>query len=231
MRFSKIELQHLAICWIALGLCFSIGVFFNRSGDPFTTTLMNFLAILSVVLIAMGAGFILHEIAHKAVSQRYGCWAEFRIWKPGLIFAVATAVLSFGTFLFFAPGAVHTLATRDLSQKELGYISAAGPVTNLALAVLFLLLYAVRHSSGTAGDFMFNFDLFGVTFKSHPFNIITLVGRMGFQLNLWLAAFNLITFGPLDGVAIFRWNKLAWGVLALISWGALLLITLGVINL
>jgi Zn-dependent protease len=231
MRFSKIEIKHLAICWIALGLCFSIGIFFNRAGDPFTTTLMNFFAILIVVLIAMGAGFILHEIAHKAVSQKYGCWAEFRIWKLGLIFAIATAVLSFGTFLFFAPGAVHTLATRNLTQKEQGYISSAGPVTNIVLAVVFLLFYSLRHSFGTTGDFMFNIDIAGLAFKSYPFNIFTLLGRTGFQLNLWLAAFNLIPFGPLDGVAIFRWNKLAWGILVLLSWGAFLLITLGVINL
>jgi Zn-dependent protease len=231
MRFSKIELKHLAICWIALGLCFSIGAFFNKAGDPFTTTLMNFFAILMVVLIGMGTGFILHEVAHKAVSQMYGCWAEFRIWKPGLIFAVATAVLSFGTFLFFAPGAVHTLATRDLTPKEQGYISSAGPVTNLAVAVLFLLFYFLRHSFGTAGDFMFNFEVLGLTFKSYPFNIFTLLGRTGFQLNLWLAAFNLIPFGPLDGVAILRWSKPAWGVLALISWGVFLLTTIGVINL
>ena len=101
----------------------------------------------------------------------------------------------------------------------------------MALAVVFLLFYSLRHSFGTAGDFMFNLDILGLTFKSYPFNIFALLGRMGFQLNLWLAAFNLIPFGPLDGVAIFRWNKLAWGALALISWGAFLLITLGVINL
>jgi Zn-dependent protease len=231
MRFSKIEIKQLAICWIVLGLCFSIGVFFNRAGDPFSTTLMNFFAMLMVVLIGMGAGFLLHEIAHKWVSQRYGCWAEFRIWKPGLIISIATAVLSFGTFLFFAPGAVHTLPTRDLTQKEQGYISAAGPVANILMAFVFLILYSLRHSFGTTGDFMFHLEVIGLTFKSYPFNIFSFLGRMGFQLNLWLAAFNIIPFGPLDGVAILRWSKLAWGVLALISWGGFLLITLGVIIL
>jgi Zn-dependent protease len=231
MRFSKIELRDLAICWIALGLCFSIGVFFNKYGDPFTTTLMNFFAQLIAVLIVIGAGFILHELAHKAVSQSYGCWAEFRIWKLGLIIAIASAVLSFGTFLFFAPGAVHTLATRDLTEKEKGFISAAGPVANMALAVVFLGLFLLRHTWGNAGDIMLHFDIFGLSFKSYPYNIFTSLGALGFQLNLWLAAFNLIPFGPLDGAAVYHWSRPAWGILAALSWGVILLMAFGVINL
>ncbi len=104
MRFSKIELRDLAICWIVLGFCFSISVFFNKYGDPFPTTLTNFFVRLVAVLIVIGAGFVLHELAHKAVSQSYGCWAEFRIWTPGLVIAIATGILSFGTFLFSRRG-------------------------------------------------------------------------------------------------------------------------------
>ena len=229
MRFSKIELRQLAICWIVLGLCFSIGVFFNKNGDPFSTTLMNFFATLIIALIAIGAGFVIHELAHKATAQRYGCWAEFRIWMPGLLVAIGTAVLSFGTFLFFAPGAVHTLQTRDLTQKEQGYISASGPVANLVVAAVFFILFVMRYFVGTAGNFTLELNLFGVTFKSYPFNIFRDLGWRGFQLNLWLAAFNLIPFGPLDGSAVFRWSKPAWTVLIVISWGVLLLAAFGVL--
>lgn len=231
MRFSKIELRHLAISWITLGLCFSIGVLFNKYGDPFTTTLMNFFARLMVVLVAIGIGFIVHELAHKAVSQNYGCWAEFRIWTPGLVIAIATAVLSFGNFLFFAPGAVHTLPTRELTAKEKGFISAAGPVANLALAVVFLGLFLLRHTFGLFGDITMHLDIFGLTFKSYPYNIFTSLGRLGFQLNLWLAAFNLIPFSPLDGAEVYKWSKLAWGILAGLSWAVILLTAIGVISL
>lgn len=231
MKFSRIELNHLAICWIVLGLCFSIGVFFNKYGDPFTTTLTNFFVRLAAVLIAIGAGFVLHEIAHKAVAQRYGCWAEFRIWFPGLVTAILTAILSFGTFLFFAPGAVHSLPTRELTRKEQGFISASGPVANMALAVLFLILYLLRHSFGLAGDIMVNFDIFGLSFKSYPYNVFTGLGRLGFLLNLWLAAFNLIPFGPLDGAGVYRWSRVVWGMLTVVAWGVILLMAFGVISL
>lgn len=224
-------MRDLTICWIALGFCFSIGVFFNKYDDPFTTTLTNFFVRLGSVLIAIGAGFVLHEIAHKAVAQKYGCWAEFRIWMPGLVTAILTAILSFGTFLFLAPGAVHTLATRELTGKEQGYISASGPVANMALAMVFLVLFLLRHSFGLAGDIMVHFDIFGLSFKSYPYNVCTGLGRLGFQLNMWLAAFNLIPFGPLDGASVYRWSRPAWGILAAVAWGVILLMAFGVIIL
>lgn len=231
MRFSKIELRDLGICWVVLSLCFSIGVFFNKAGDPFTTTLMNFLVMVMATLIAMGSGFIIHELGHKAVAQHFKCWAEFRTWVPGLVISIASALLSFGSFIFFAPGAVQVLAYRDLTKQEDGIISTAGPASNLLLALLFLGIYAVRHTFGTAGEFMWSFEVLGNSISSYPYNIFTLLGRTGLQMNLWLAAFNLIPYGPLDGVKIFAWNKVVWGLLILIAWGALLLMTLGVVQL
>jgi Zn-dependent protease len=231
MRFSKIELRDLGVCWIVLSLCFSVGVFFNKAGDPFSTTFMNFLVMVMATLISMGSGFIIHELCHKAAAQRFKCWAEFRTWVPGLVISVATALLSFGTFILFAPGAVHILAYRDLTKEEDGIISTAGPASNMALALVFLGIYSVRHSFGLAGDFAWHFQVFGVSFASYPYNIFTLLGRIGFQLNLWLAAFNLIPYGPLDGVKILAWNKIAWGALAAVTWGALILMSFGVLQL
>jgi Zn-dependent protease len=231
MRFSKIELRDLGICWVTLSLCFSVGVFFNRAGDPFSTTLMNFLVRVMATLIAMGSGFIVHELCHKAVAQRYKCWAEFRTWTPGLVISIATALLSFGTFIFFAPGAVHILAYRDLTKKEDGVISTAGPVSNIVLAALFLCLYGIRHAFGPAAEFMWQFQVFGLPFTSYPYNIFTLLGQIGFQMNLWLAAFNLIPYGPLDGIKIMAWNKVVWACLFVLTWGVILLMSFGVVQL
>ena len=48
-------------------------------------------------------------------------------------------------------------------------------------------------------------------------------------INVFLALFNLIPFGPFDGLKIFRWKKEVWGlligldiVLLLILWGLFL---------
>jgi Zn-dependent protease len=33
----------------------------------------------------------------------------------------------------------------------------------------------------------------------------------GASFNAWIAMFNLLPFGVLDGQKIFDWNKIAWG--------------------
>jgi len=208
MKFSRIELRDLAICWLALGFCFSLQYLIPSREIPYLQSLAQFAVYFGVALIGIGTGFLFHELAHKGVAQRFGYHAEFRMWKMGLIIAVAAALLSFGRFFFFAPGAVYTSTYKTPNAHEEGLISAAGPLTNIALAGLFYLLAA---GTGYA-------------------DIWSLVGAFGFQVNLWLAAFNLIPFPPLDGVKILRWNKAAWLALAVIAWGLLTLLMFGVIK-
>jgi Zn-dependent protease len=208
MRFSSIELRDLAICWLALGFCFSLQYLIPGRDIPYTQSLVQFAVYFGVALIGIGAGFLFHELAHKGVAQHFGYHAEFRMWKMGLLIAVAAALLSFGKFFFFAPGAVYTSADKTPGPDEEGLISAAGPAANIALAGLFYLL-----ATGGADTAIWNE-----------------VGSFGFQVNLWLAAFNLIPFPPLDGVKILRWSKAAYTALAALSWGLLALLMLGVIK-
>lgn len=71
-------------------------------------------------------------------------------------------------------------------------IALAGPLTNHLLAVLFLPLM-----------------LFG--------GYLGLIGHMGVLINLFLAAFNMIPFGPLDGKTVLTWNKAAFGAVFAVS--------------
>jgi len=208
VSFSRIELRDLAVCWLALGICFSLHYLMPQQGTPYSRSLAQFAVFLGIALVGIGTGFLFHELAHKGVAQRFGYHAEFRMWKLGLIIAIASAVISFGQFLFFAPGAVYTSTYKQTDPREEGLISAAGPVANIILAGLFFLLATGAGNSDT----------------------LRLIGDFGFQINLWLAAFNLVPFPPLDGVKILRWNKLAWFALAVISWGLLLMLMLGVIR-
>ncbi|MCA9391887.1 hypothetical protein KC614_01620 [candidate division WWE3 bacterium] len=191
MRFSDVEITELMKAWFAISLAFTI----VWRGLP-----LPLWAVYLIAAITVGVAFLLHEIAHKFVAQRFGCWAEFRGFDLGLILAV---LMSFVGFIFAAPGAVviSGLVTRD----ENGKIAAAGPVTNLILASFF---------------FVFNFALLaflGDYLSLTVVGIASLICQVGFSINSWLAFFNLIPFGPLDGVKILNWSKRIWFVLIVLA--------------
>ena len=195
MTFSRSEIRDLSIAWLVLGFCFSFRYIL--------TSPRQFATFLVIALIGIGTGFIFHELSHKLVAQRFGYLAEFRLWKIGLVIALASAIISLGHLLFFAPGAVYVSSYSR--RHEEGLIAAAGPSANIVLAALF---YAVSFSSGFLGQ----------------------VGAWGFIINLWLAAFNLLPIPPLDGRKIFSWNNRAWTALATVSWGLLALWMFGIIT-
>jgi Zn-dependent protease len=126
ITFSRVEIEHLLRSFIFIALAFTIAeVGFNLS--------FMFMRVFVISAVAVGLGFILHELAHKIVAQRFGCWSEFRANQKMLWTAL---ILSFFGFIFIAPGAVVTKGT--LTRREQGHVSAAGPIANLVLAVFLL---------------------------------------------------------------------------------------------
>lgn len=180
MKFSKIELRDLLKSWIALSLAFTIvNVGFNLG--------FEFIIGFLISGFTVGIGFLLHEMAHKLLAQRYGCFAEFRSNDKMLLLAV---FVSFLGFVFAAPGAVHIIGR--ITKDQHGKIASVGIVTNLLLSILFLFL-----------------GFFG--------GIFLVIGAYGATINAWLALFNLIPFGRFDGFVVMRWNKIIYGVLIVVA--------------
>jgi Zn-dependent protease len=182
LRFSSRELRDLGVAWIALGVAFAI--FFAGGGGRAVSTLLGagLLGPLLVSLVTAGLAFLLHELAHKVVAVRFGQIAEFRADYGMLFLAVMSALVG---FLFAAPGAVHHRGR--LTPREHGLIALAGPATNAALAVAFVPFY-----------------LGGLTLGSP---LLALVGGRGVAINLFLAAFNLVPIGGLDGRTVLDWSR------------------------
>jgi Zn-dependent protease len=164
----------------------------------FTIILRNeqnsFFYFFSVSLFTVGVGFILHELSHKYFAQKYGCFAEFRADFFMLFLAIG---MSFFGFFFAAPGAVFIHGT--ITTRRNGIISIAGPATNAVLAAVFFI----------------------VTFFTSGF--IRGISLYGVLINAWLAVFNMIPFGNIDGVKVWRWNKPAYILLVAVSLGFLVL--------
>ena len=148
----------------------------------------GFVPVLVLCAVTVGVGFMLHELAHKVVAVRFGQLAEFRADYSMLFLALMGAFVG---FIFAAPGAVHHRGR--ITPRENGLISLAGPVTNLGLAAVFLPLIAV------------------------PDSFVQQVGRFGVFINVFLAAFNMIPFGPLDGRTVLSWSKAVFAAVFLPS--------------
>ncbi|KYK20727.1 Zn-dependent protease [Thermoplasmatales archaeon SG8-52-2] len=114
------------------------------------------------------------------------------MFPQGLILALILGLLT--PFVFAAPGAVMFMGgSRD---HETGKIATAGPLANIIVAAITLPIYQY------------------VVFEQQ------IIGQIiGFVclINAFLATFNLLPFGPLDGVKIIRWNATVWIILLIIS--------------
>ena len=129
MRFTGQEIKEIAISAVVIGYIFA---WYFAGGIPGIGHIVT-------ALIGVGAAFIFHELAHKYTAQRYGCWAEYRMWETGLIIAFFSVVV-FG-FVFAAPGAVYiSPGMYGITRRQNGIISVSGAVANLALAVIFLVI-------------------------------------------------------------------------------------------
>lgn len=191
VSFSSRELRDLLVAWVALGLAFAI--FFAGGGNRTIQLLTNgsFGLALVVSLLTAGVGFLLHEVAHKVVAVRFNQVAEFRADYGMLAVAIMSALVG---FIFAAPGAVYHRGV--LTEREHGLIALAGPVTNLLLLVAFAPVLVV-----------------GVLVGS---DVIQLVGSRGLIINAFLAAFNMLPFGSLDGKTVQSWSTPVFaGVLVL----------------
>ena len=129
------------------------------------------------------SAFLVHELAHKFLAQYYGSWAEFRAFMWGLV-VTAISALPMMPFKFIAPGAVM-IGLSD--RSKFGRVALVGPLTNLAMGFSFLFL-------------------------SVFFNFLSPYFLVGASFNGWIALFNLMPFGVLDGQKIFEWSKLIWAI-------------------
>lgn len=174
---SKTEIRDIIISVLVLSFAF------------FNALKIDFITALVVITLV----FLLHELSHRYLARKYGCFAEFKMWTWGVVLAVLS---SFTGFIFAAPGAVYispyckedrgrsfAFRVAHLTKKEYGKISLAGPMTNIAIggvSTVLLILY--------------NLELFSIISN----------------ISFFLALFNLLPIFPLDGSKVFAWDRRIW---------------------
>jgi len=191
MKFSDKEKKDLFFAGLMISLAFAVllsgGLGVLSSG---------FYIVFIIAFFTAGIGFLFHELMHKYVAQGYGLFAEFRAYYKMLWLAI---LLSFFGFIIAAPGAVYIKG--NINKEKNGKISVAGPVTNLILGVLFLVLLLALRPEGILGEFL----------------------SFGLTINSLLAAFNMLPVVPFDGSKVIAWNKKVYTITLIMGIGLFIL--------
>lgn len=192
MKFTIKEKRDLIYAGVMISLAFAILL----SGGIFGFLTLAFYKVFIIAFFTAGIGFLFHELMHKYVAQSFGFFAEFRAYYKMLWVAI---LLSFFGFIFAAPGAVYIKGR--ISHTQNGKISLAGPLTNLILAFLFLILLLILDLDGISGSFL----------------------KFGLEINSLLATFNMIPFMPFDGFKVIKWNKIIYLITVFMGLGLFIL--------
>ena len=232
-HFSDEEKKHLRLATAAFTLALGfmwVGGIRTLLATSLSQWMIQLLLAMPVMLLAVGPAFLFHEIGHKIIAKKNGCWAEFRADPKGLQMGIFLALLL--GFLFMAPGAV--MVAGMVTRRQNGHIAVAGPLTNLGLFIIGIPLWGVV--LGLSG-----------AFETLPSGISTQGLGQGYLLdgslvwqamlidvgvywlgaNLFLGLFNMLPFGPLDGLKVKDWDEKTFYAVILVFAVPLLTMFLG----
>jgi len=159
-----------------------------------------------IVLSGVIPAFLLHELAHRYVARRYGCYAKYVLSPLGTLISLISTLIPIKVIIVGYVGIscpslyYYNLynAYRPVSQRKVNaYIALSGPLTNLVIAVLLKGLVLIP------------------SLTTSP--LIYWVITSSAKVNTWLALFNLIPLTPLDGSKIFTYKPVLSIALLMIS--------------
>ena len=191
-KFSRIEITHLLISIFVLTIAFSFALSENNllNGLSAGFKFDNLTLFIPLSFLGITTAFFFHELSHKFMAQKHGLWSEYRMFPQGLILALFFGILT--PFVFAAPGAV--MFRGGAKTHETGQIAASGPGANIIIALITFFLYT------------------SIFYESQ----IGIIIKFIFLINAFIATFNLLPFGPLDGIKIIRWNAVVWIIMFII---------------
>ena len=210
-HFSDEEKKHLRLATAAFTLALGfmwVGGLRSLLDSNLLIWMLGLLLAMPVMLLAVGPAFLLHEIGHKIVAKKNGCWAEFRADPSGLRFGIFLAF--FLGFLFMSPGAVMVAGV--VTRRQNGHIAVAGPLVNFGLFIIGIPMWGIilGLSGVYDGGFISNTGEYLVGGSLVWQQMLIDAGVFWLGANLVLGLFNMIPWGPLDGAKVKDWNDNAF---------------------
>ncbi len=161
--------------------------------------------IISLPVIVFSLSF--HESAHAYVADKLGDPTARNLGRITLnpikhLDPIGTLCMIFFHFGWAKPVPINARYF-EKPKRDMALSAVAGPISNLILSVIGLILYAI------------SLEIY-VAYTSNLTKMICLLFSSLYYLNLYLALFNLIPIPPLDGsrlAFIFLPDKFYWGVM------------------
>lgn len=188
------EVRDIIVADVALIIAFCLALSGGVLGIIHTpaTAIQIFTVDLPIIAVGVSLSFILHELMHKFVAQRYGAIAGFRTSTMGLLITLATGAVG---FLLGIPGATM-IYVHSFTKRENGIVSLAGPLTNFVVfGVAYAMFVMINPALGTYANTALSFILF---------------------ISIYLAFFNMLPISPLDGSKVLAWNPALYGIVMLV---------------
>jgi Zn-dependent protease len=156
------------------------------------------LSLASIIAraIVLVVAFTVHELAHAITADRLGDPTPRRMGRITLnplahLDPFGSIMLLISGFGWAKPVMVQPLYLRGNPRSSMAIVSAAGPLSNLVLAIIFAIPFRLGlvQISGSPSGVMPTLDFLAVQFV---------------WINLILLFFNLIPIPPLDGFKILQ---------------------------
>ena len=157
--------------------------------------IQSLLLIAPPILLAL----TFHEYAHAYVAHRYGDDTAQKNGRLTLnplrhLDPLGTIMIFLVQFGWAKPVPVNPYNLRN-PKKDMLWISAAGPLSNILLALISGLLFRLFSDAAM------------ITEKNSLTGILVLMAFLSMKINLALAIFNILPIAPLDG------SKILYGLL------------------
>lgn len=167
---------------------------------------MNNILTIAIQLLVILLALSVHESAHAWMAERFGDPTGRLQGRISLnpmahidpigtvIFPVMLALMGAPVFGWAKPVMVNPYNLRN-PRKDGIYIAAAGPVSNIIMAIGGIVVFIILKQAGIVGSIY-------VTSRSAEAITILLLNLI--LINLFLAIFNLLPIPPLDGSRILE---------------------------
>lgn len=156
--------------------------------------------VFSVIVLVFSV--VIHEVSHGVVAERLGdptarlagrlTLNPLKHLDPfgSVILPLLLSLLPGGVIFGWAKPVPYDPRNLRHPGRDAALVAAAGPVSNLALALVFGLLFQFFSSGGGT-------SAVGELFPALLAQVVI--------VNVWLAVFNLVPIPPLDGSKVLFW--------------------------